>query len=227
MPIYLSASSVADFIRCPQKVLYRITKPFPEVPSREMLTGRAIHSVLERGWVDRDLALNILQEEKQRYKLTKAELTNLFYMVDLFFLNFKGYLKDDDKIEYSFKLPLYDDVFIVGKMDRISGNTVFDWKSGRTSKNLSNDVQCMIYDYAYQELFGKTPSVCIASLQEGTLIPYKKDKLYYSEVFDKIIPRMIKTLKNESYERLGMFNHSCFRCQYKQGCLGARDVMDS
>jgi hypothetical protein len=30
---------------------------------------------------------------------------------------------------------------------------------------------------------------------------------------------MIKSIKHEEYGKLGMFNHSCFRCAYKEGCL--------
>ena len=228
MAILLSASSIADFIRCPRKVLYRITKPFPEIPSREMLIGRSAHYIIEKCWSDREKATKLVEDETIKNKYTKKESTNLSFYIDIFFLNFSGYLKSDDKIEFSFKVPLYDDVFVVGKIDRISNATIFDWKTGRTSKNLQSDVQCMIYDFAYTTIYNKKPNgVCIASLAEGTLIPYREDELYVKEVFDNIIPRMIRTLRAKEYERLGLFNHSCFRCQYKQGCLGDTHVVDS
>lgn len=226
MSIYISASSIKEFIQCPQKVLYRITKPFPVLESKEMVIGKAVHSIFEKGWTDREKALEVMKQEIDRYKLGKADATNLSFYVDLFFLNFRHMLHEDDQIEYSFKIPIQDNVFLVGKMDRISRGNIFDWKSGgKLPKSISNDVQCMIYDFAYRAIFNKEPSsVCLVGLGEGRLVPFTKNEVFYRELFTSIIPRMIKTIKSESYERLGMFNHGCFRCQYKQGCLGKVEV---
>lgn len=222
MRVYLSASSIGDFIKCPQKVLYRIKKPFPETPTKEMIIGKIAHSAIEKGWKDRKVAYSILHQEAREEGLTKSDITNLEFYIDIFFMNFSSLLGTKDHIEYNFKLPLHDDVFIVGKMDRISNGNVFDWKTGsRPPTKLSGDVQCIIYEYAYTKLFGKEPtSICIGSLGKGQLIPYTRNQMYVDELFNNIIPRMIRTIKNESYERLGMFNHSCFRCPYKMGCLG-------
>ena len=113
-------------------------------------------------------------------------------------------------------------------MDRISNGNVYDWKTGgKLPKSLSNNVQCIIYDFAYRSIFNKSASsVCLASLADGRLVPFVRNELFYREVFERIIPRMIKTLRSDSFERTGMFNHSCFRCQFKQGCLGDVNVVD-
>ncbi len=224
MSIYLSASSIADFIRCPQKVLYRRTKPFPEAPLKEMIVGKIAHSALEKGWKDRKIAYDIINREVKANGLGNKEKIDLQFFIDMFYLNFSLQLRDNDLIEYNFKFNLYDDVFIVGKIDRISNGNLFDWKTGKIPTKISNDVQCIIYDYAYEKLFSKSAaSICLASLSTGDLVPYVENKMYVDELFNNIIPRMIKTIKNESYERLGMFNHSCFRCPYKAGCLGGNE----
>lgn len=231
MSIYLSASSISDFIKCPQKVLYRRTKAFPEKKSKEMIIGNIAHSAVQKGWKNRDEAYSIVREEGKAEGLAKSDITHLEFLMDIFFLNFAHRLTDKDRIEYSFKIPLYDDVFIVGRMDRISNGNVYDWKTGsRISEKLWNDVQCIVYNYAYNRIFSEAPaSICVASLATGELIPYSEDNKYTNELFDKIIPRMIKTIKTESYDKLGMFNHSCFRCPYKLGCLGGAEnyVMDN
>jgi CRISPR/Cas system-associated exonuclease Cas4 (RecB family) len=229
MPVYLSASSISDFIRCPQKVLYRIKKTVPQVQSKEMMVGNVAHYAIQYGWNDRDKAKKLVISESDKYGLKKPERVHLDFMVDIFFLNFRHYLSDHDEIEFNFKIPLYDDVFIVGKMDRIIHDDVFDWKtSAKLPNSLSNDVQCMIYSWAYEKLHGAKPSsVNVAGLATGELIPYMEDTLCTKEIFENVIPRMIRTIRHDSYERLGMFNHSCFRCPYKQGCLGGKeDVMD-
>lgn len=226
MSIYLSASSITDFVRCSKKVEYRFKKPFPELISKGMLLGKIAHYVLETGWKDKDTANAILAEQVKKHRIQQADINSLSFYVDMFFLNFRDFLKDDDMIEHQFKIPLYDDVFLVGKMDRISNGTVFDWKTtSKVSKSLSNDIQCIVYDFAYRSLFDKTASgVCIGWLPKGQLIPFVRDELYYREVFSNIVPRMIKTIRSDNFEKTGMFNHSCFWCQYKKGCLGDRKI---
>lgn len=222
MSIYLSASSIKDFIDCPQKVLYRRTKPFPEVRSKGMIVGEIAHRAIEKGWEKRDLAYAIVKEECRKAGLARADQTNLEFYMDMFFYNFKDLLSNKDLIEYNFKIQIFDDIYIVGKIDRISSGNLYDWKTGgKIASRLSSDVQCIIYEWAYKKIFSKEPaSICIASLAKGELIPYQRDDFYIQELFGKIIPRMIKTVKNETYERLGMFNHSCFNCPYRVGCLG-------
>jgi len=234
MPIYLSASSINDFVRCPQKVLYRFKKTVPAEVSKDMVAGEVIHYVIEKGWNNREKAKSILDNEVKVRDLRKADATNLSFMLDIFFLNFAGLLGEKDLIEYNFKIPLYDDVFIVGKIDRIYRGNVLDWKSSaKLPSRLDNDIQCIIYDWAFKRIFGNHPaSLCVAGLSTGQLIPFVRNDFYVREVFEKIIPRMIKAVRHDEYERLGMFNHSCFRCPWKTGCLQGsrgeeRNVLDN
>lgn len=222
MTVYLSATSISDFIKCPQKVLYRFKKTVPEVPTKGMIIGSIAHKAIEKGWRGKEQAYSIVHSGVKENNLKAQDTINLEFMMDIFFLNFRDRLKDKDLIEYTFKLPLYDDVFIVGKMDRISSGNLYDWKtSSKLPSRLGNDVQCIIYDWAYRKLFDVQPdSICIAGLSTGELIPYREDRLFTKELFDNIIPRMIKTVRHETYERLGVFNHSCYFCPYKAGCLG-------
>jgi len=227
MSVYLSASSIRDFIVCSQRVLYRIKKPFPSVPNKEMIIGEVTHEVIEKGWRDRGLAMSLVEKAGYNKNLLSADIENIKFFVDIFFLNFSHYLAEDDLIEYSFKLNLYDDVFLVGKMDRISNGNVFDWKTtARPPKRLDNDVQSIIYNYAYESLFKeKAASVNVASLSKGILIPYIRSEMHERELFDRIIPKMIRAIRNEWYEKSGLFNGSCYRCSYKLGCLGGTNVV--
>ncbi len=231
MSIYLSASSIADYIKCQQKVLYRFTKPFPEVFSKDATIGKIVHLAIEKHWNDRTQAIELVKQESKKYGLYSADRNKMEYQLDLFFLNFAHRLQEDDLIEYHFKFPLYDDVSLVGKIDRISNGNLYDWKTGIVSKYLGGDVQCIIYEYAYQKIFGKDPtSINLGALASGQLVPYVRNELAIKEVFENVIPNMIRTVRNGTYYRQGIFNHSCYRCPFKIGCLGnggEENVLDS
>lgn len=228
MSIYLSYSSISDFIRCSQKVLYRVTKPFPEIPSADMVMGKIVHSVLETSWNNDKEAVAKATEMCNRENLNGNQSVKVLQCIYTYFTKFSWMATENDKIEYTFKTPLYDDVFLVGKMDRIINNNLIDWKTGRVSKNLSTSIQCIIYDYAYEKIFGKpATNISMVSLSDGIMTSYIKNEAHVREVFDNVIPRMLKVMRNNTYEKLGLFNGSCFRCSWKQGCLGEQNVVDS
>jgi CRISPR/Cas system-associated exonuclease Cas4 (RecB family) len=107
MNVYLSASSIKDFMACPQKVLYRIKKPFPEVKNKEMIIGNIAHSAIEKGWHDKKAAYRVVHDLALEEGLSKADVTQLEFCIDIFFLNFSHLVGKGDLIEYRFKIPLY------------------------------------------------------------------------------------------------------------------------
>jgi len=224
MAIYLSASSIADYIRCSQKVLYRTTKPFKEVQSPEMKIGNIVHKVLETSWKDSEEATSTAIDLCRVHNLGTDEIGRTLSSVSSFFYNHVGKrleLTDDDEIEHSFKLKLYSDVYLVGKMDRISSGGVIDWKTGFVSTPLGGNVQCIVYDYAYEKEFGSLPSyIKMVSLSNGYIHRYERNDYFVKQLFDLVIPSMLKTMKTGSYEKRGIFNGSCRKCQYRIGCLG-------
>lgn len=232
MSIYLSASSIKDFIRCSQKVKYRFSKEVTEIPSTEMTIGKIVHSIIEKAWNNPSIARQMIEDGIIDNNLSEEAYQRIDKYVEIFFSKFQYLLKDQDPVELNFKIPIFDGIFLVGKIDRIvNSGTIVDWKTGTIrSKKLSNDPQCMIYSFAYNKLYGAPPdNVYLASLSTGELIPYVENQAYVNELFRNIIPKMIKTVKDQSYEKSGMFNGSCFRCPYRVGCLknGGEDVMDS
>lgn len=229
MSIYLSASSIADFIKCPQKVKFRLDKSV-QVASKEMQRGTLMHEVFEKHWDSSTKAFEAMHIGAEKLGFDGSDINRMQGQLNYFFETFGSNLSYTDLIEYHFKIPLHDGVFIVGKIDRIHEGNIYDWKTGRVATRLSSDVQCIIYEYAYQSLFKRDPvSVNLVDLALPGVISYNRSQIYVDELFDNIIPRMIKTIKNEGYEKLGLFNHSCFRCPYRQVCLwkGEENELDN
>lgn len=221
MPIFISASAIKDYISCQTKSYYRIYKPKLAIENREMIMGKIAHKAIEKHWKSVDDATEFAESECKRYKFDKLTENTVLHFVLTFFNDFRGYVLDDDKIEQKFKLSLHSDVFLVGVFDRVCNGNVFDWKTNSvTPKRLESDPQFILYNFAYEQLYGSKPaSIYLASLRDGSLVRYKESNLYRKELFEKIIPDYISTIRKNSFTKGGMFSGACYRCSYKSDCL--------
>lgn len=221
MAIHVSASALSDYISCETKLYYRIEKPVPPVVTKEMMMGTISHKVLEKQWLDINKATALAKELCKKEEFDYASEHSVIHFVNTFFDSFQGYITKDDMIEHRFKVKLYDDVYLVGVFDRISNGNVFDWKtSANPPKRLDNNVQFIIYDLAYSMLFGKKPvGLYLAALKNGELIKYQENKLYSTELIERIIPDYVSKIRKGDYLKTGIFNGACYRCPFKEDCL--------
>ena len=224
MSLYLSASSIKDYLLCTKKFYYRGSKQFEFVENPSMQLGSIVHEIIEKYW-DKSLEylLTTLSNEcfdknlsEEMIEKGATSLTNFYNSKDLWGLT------KDDKIEYGFKLPMSADVFLVGKMDRITTNGILlDWKT-ESSPPESIDLvpQFIIYDYAYKRLFDRNATIYSVGIYTGTQVMYKRNNVAYNEMIQSIIPNMVENIKANRFSREGMFNSKCYRCLYKNVCLG-------
>ena len=124
--IFVSASSLSDYISCKNKVYYRIFETGEALPSKEMLMGTITHKVLEKAWRNKEVALNLGASLADSYKLDGQSKQAIEHFVHTFFERFSIIIRDDDRVEQRFKVKLYDDVYLVGVFDRVSLGTVID-----------------------------------------------------------------------------------------------------
>ena len=116
-----------------------------------------------------------------------------------------------------------EDVYLVGKMDRVvePSGLVLDWKTSESPvSNINDDIQFLIYYYAYSRLYNHPPSlVAYVSLMKKRLINLDINRSSYTYLMDEIVPGMITQIRNNNYYRIGVFNRKCNRCQFKEICL--------
>lgn len=232
MSIHISASLIEDYISCNRKVYYRIHRPDISIQNREMVIGDIVHHTLEKHSNDESKAYEVaLREISLRVPNDKSALKFTEDCLQTFFHNFVAYLTSDDKIEQRFKIPYEDDVFIVGKMDRISNGCIFDWKTARKPlTDISGSVQFILYNWAYEKIYGREPSgVYYGALTNGSLVKYSRDEIAEKVLFSEIIPQVISSIKSKDYTPNGIFRKACFRCSYSDTCLEEirTHVMDS
>lgn len=217
MPIYISASLLTDYISCNRRAHFRLHHSAESVQSRESFIGTVVHESLEKYSDFPDLCRKHLTER------LPEERDHIFGMgcIDTFYDKFHVLLGKDDAVEFRFKIPIRNDCYLVGKMDRISGGSVYDWKTERTMpKSINKSIQFSVYWWAYKRLFEAMPrGVYYASLTSGALLLYKPDELFVNSIFGSLVPEVVNSIRAGRYTPTGLFNGSCFRCQYKDICL--------
>jgi len=231
MSIFISASMLEDFISCNRKVYYRINHPELAIKNKEMVIGDIVHKAIEKYSNDEEACYEY--SEKELSTRLPKDYSSIKFSKDClqsFFHVFREQLHDNDKIEVRFKLPHGKDVFIVGKMDRISNGNVFDWKTARRPlSNLSGNIQFILYNWAYKELYGKEPyGVYYAALTNGALVRYKHDEVAEKVLFSEVIPDALEVIRRGDYIHNGIFRKACYRCSYSETCLKELyDVLDN
>lgn len=221
MPLYLSASSIQDYLDCSQRFFYRTTQKEQAISSDDMLVGTIVHDMIEHFWNDEPTARRNALEQAEFFNLGATKKGKIETSLDFFFTNFNGMLSPEDEIEYKFKLTLDKDIFLVGKIDRISHGNVFDWKTTTNPpKSIDTDIQFIIYTEAYRRLFGKEPiATYYASLMTGKLIKLNPSQTLTNTLFNDIIPIMSRAIKAKEFYRKGIFTNNCFNCSYKETCF--------
>ena len=159
--IYLSATSIKEFVECNKRYQWRMTKSEEAIETPEMKAGTIVHTILEKFW-----------ERKKSENLTTAYsmaeindipdrlIDRIGQSISNFHDSFQSLCTGNDKVEVNFKLKMEEDVYLVGKMDRVvePSGLVLDWKtSEHPVSNINDDIQFLIYYYAYSRLYNHPP----------------------------------------------------------------------
>lgn len=214
----LSASGIKDFLKCSRSYQYRMEIPDEGIQTQEQAVGSAVHSIIEKSWKARNK--DVEKQVIEQYQL--SDLTKLETCLNNYYSLYPQLLTEEDLTEQDFRVHLFEDVYLVGRMDRIipSKNMVIDWKTTtRSPSRIDNDIQFMIYYLAYKKLYNKEPSVIMyAALFSNKNVYFKPDKFYIDILLNEIIPTIVYRRKNKIFTREGVFNGSCRNCNYLSQC---------
>jgi len=224
MSVFISASALKDFIRCEYMSYYRLFEPRKAIPTTEMLVGKLVHKVIEKEWRSREQALAFCDLLLLEYGMVELPYkNNAYHFINTYFDTFREFLNEDDQVEKRFKVRFTDgDSYLVGVFDRMTSNgIIYDWKTdANPPKNIDKEIQFIIYELAFKLLYEKDPSgLYLASLKNGSIVRYNRSRIHYETLITKIIPDYVSLVKTKQFVKTGLFNGSCYRCQYKNDCL--------
>ena len=223
--IYLSASSIKDFLSCERKYWYRRFYSDQRATSIEADTGTAVHKIIEKYWNDSAQGQLVLSNYSGEFDYIKASQS-----LEIFYNKFAPHLGKDDFIEKKFNINYRRGVKLVGTMDRITTTgIIYDWKTNKKLPvDLSSDPQFILYNYVYRVMNGRPPaSVYFASLIYGRLIKFKYNKTKEDILLQEIIPDMLEHIKKKKFNPTGLYRFTtCRYCFFKEHCQQALGVED-
>lgn len=220
MEIRLSASYIQDYLDCPAKAYFRRYHSKDVEDSPDLNVGTIVHDVAERHKT-LESGLKYAESQYLGYNLTGKYVEKAEKCIRNFFSpDFQALITPEDKIENQFKIPLGNDVYLIGMIDRILPyGRLIDWKTNARSFSRHN-IQSIIYTWAYRKLYKREPvDFVFAFLNPGDISVLKPDPRLEKVLFSEIIPHIINTIKRlGTYPRTGEYNGSCYMCGYKSLC---------
>jgi len=233
--INISASLIRDFLDCPQKAYFRLYYPELSEVTPEQKAGSLVHKVVET-CTKREDALDLAHSMIIEQDLIGNE-AHIKECINNYFDTFFDWTDKNDIVEAKFKLD-YKGFNLVGKIDRIiKGSTLIDWKTSiKPPKDLDKDVQFIIYQEAFEKLYGFSPvSMIYASLGANKAFQVHTKSKYREFVFNNLIPKIVYILSSPAeqlFYKRGILqpNFMCNYCGFARDCLSEEfesDVVDS
>jgi CRISPR/Cas system-associated exonuclease Cas4 (RecB family) len=227
MTLYLSATSIKDFIDCSKRFYYKQKSSADGIINPDMLVGTIVHDAIDKYRAfDFDVAKDYFYTRMDEFSPEEKYYTKGLTCLDNYHAKFKNLFKDGES-ELKFSVPFNNNTKIVGRMDFINKNTglIIDWKtSAKTPSRVDNDIQFIIYDYAFTSMYRKKAiSIFYVNLLNGDMVNYKRDALKYNLLFKDIIPAMLHTIKAKNFSRTGLFKGQskaslCYSCPFAEIC---------
>lgn len=222
--IYLSYSSITDFLDCSKRYYYRTAFSEKSIATQDMAVGSIVHKVIEQSLTrSKDESFVELIRLCDEYSVDGTGRSKAMgCLTNYFDLSISSLLKEHDLVEYVFEEKILPDVTIRGKIDRIiiDEGILVDWKTGDVrKKSISSDIQFIIYNRVYKSIFKKEPKASfLVALQKGELIPYIPNREYSEALFQEVIPSIVSRIKARDFTREGYFTSKCFRCSFLNIC---------
>lgn len=234
--IRLSATSIKDYVECPQRFWYRTHRKETAEPSKYAVFGQIVHEAIEKfdepgpavkwseaEWDERSMGTFGPKFGKKPPRDFARYLGNYFYTVEP-----KLKAEKIDKAEFFFRVAWKNwdgnkPVEIVGKMDRVIDDKIYDWKTGtRKPSDLTiQDIQFYVYHWAYNEIFGEAPEVYYGFLYKPEIFRVDIKPKLLNDDLPKIVNRLLDDIDRPPYR---VFGYQCNSCFYKRICW--RDADD-
>lgn len=229
--MYLTATSIKDYLDCPQKLEYRFEGRESDY-NAYFVRGSIVHEIIEDPTIL--TAEQAMKRFISRFSTVVSETDPEFpfrtsfssmmrqseQMLDNYYNKINIEEPKIKEVELFFDITIGDIVF-KGKIDQIRGNSIYDWKTStkpldERSKNA--DYQFTLYGMAYKELYGRYPDkIYYGHLYSGKLIDMPRTKRDYEYMYE--VAEQVATSVESNYFPRSYGKYKCGLCPYKRHCF--------
>jgi hypothetical protein len=201
-----------------------------------MAVGSTVHHALETSW---DKSYGVALKSALTYmQKNNISFDDSFYAdkvstsIKNYFNNYKFLLTKNDEIEKKFRIKYNNNVYFVGRIDRIvkkpdGNNMLVDWKTSQHDPfSIDNDPQFLFYKYAYEILYGRKPSkVLYINVYTNRMLSITNDNESYPKLFNVTIPEILSRIKRSDFRLEGLKKrNACKYCSFREQCMSDRGV---
>lgn len=244
---HLSASAAKKFNKCNKQYWYKYVDQY-DVPDavtdqKYIFAGNAVHDVIEdmlkSGEVDLDdeEAMHTYLQENVGSNYPDDMEDTVETSLETAAKYISEYVDEITSVEDRWEMD-YRGINIVGYADLIDGDTIVDWKTGRSEdKEVDEKIQAAFYIKLFEEEYGELPEmVDFAYLDEGQRSTHKRitddgevlwnsrENTYWDDV-KKIISQIQYNHNTDEWEANPP--EPCYWCDYKYACsdyVGSEDL---
>jgi len=223
----LSATSIGDFLECPQRFWYRTHHPEAAKLSDHVIFGGIVHEAIEKfdnfddalAWALKEWELRSQDGNFMPDKQVKKPPKSFKRMLENYYKQIEPMIEGGEK-EMFFSFPWNgrtEEIKIIGKMDRVTDTAVYDWKtSGRKpSKYQLHSIQFYIYAWAYRNIYGRDAEVYYGYLNGGDLIRID----IKPALVDNVTETIEYVIENMDKDPIRICGYQCSNCFYREICF--------
>lgn len=235
MTLKLSATSIKDYLACPQRFWYRVKNSKSAKVNKHIIFGRIVHEAIEKitddqkslseanefAWSEwNNIAENTFARGATRPPKSFSRMLGNYY----YEIRPKLPKKQPNYTEQFFDLPYksFKDVRIIGKIDKIAGLHVYDWKTGATTptKYQLHDIQFYLYEWAYKQMYGRAPKVFYGHLNDAKLIEIP----FIDELRHNLFSLIEKIIEDANKPSVRVPGYQCNNCFFRELCFSELEV---
>lgn len=230
--VTLSASKLKTYNACPRKYWYEYVQHKSKMKHPAAVLGIAVHKTIERLHKEGDIPsgrIIVLADEYQKESLaSEVQMDARLFsdgvkMVDTYDIYKRTPIDTEKEFTLEFPNKAHALCKIKGYLDQVYNEGFIDLKTNKAKPMrgvLDNDLQFIIYTWAFKEIYGYEPELRLWNhLRTGEEL--EASTLNKVDQAQRIIERVLESEFTGIYDTC--VGDACRICSYRLSCLGRED----